>query len=136
MGSMSDADRTGQVPPPRSVKGTVASVVLALEAFVVFFATLVFFGRDYAPPGVVFGVGGGLLAVIIGTAALLRYRAGYWLGWLVQVILIASGLLEPIMFIVGGIFAAMWVFGIVRGSSVDELNAASYNSAMKESETL
>jgi hypothetical protein len=119
-------------PPPRSVKRAVASIVLSLEAFVVFFATLVFFGLEYASAGVVFAVGGALFLLLILTAGLLRYRAGYWLGWALQGVLVASGFIEPTMFVVGGIFAAMWVFGLVRGSSVDELNLASYNAAMKE----
>jgi len=117
-------------PPPRSVKRLVATIVLALEAFVVFFATLVFFGLEIAPPGVVFAVGGGFFLLLVIAAGLLRYRVGYWLGWALQVLLILAGLLEPTMFVVGGIFAAMWVFGIVRGTSVDRLNLASYQAAM------
>jgi hypothetical protein len=114
------------------MKRTVASIVLALEACVVFFVTLVFFGLKIVSPGVAFGGGAALFLLFIVAAGLLRYRVGYWLGWALQVVFIALGFLEPTMFVVGGIFAAMWVFGIVRGSSVDRLNAE--HSAAQESE--
>jgi hypothetical protein len=41
-------------------------------------------------------------------AALLRSRVGYVLGWIAQVAGLALGLLTPMMFIVGTLFAAVW----------------------------
>ena len=56
------------------------------------------------------GVVGGAAAVLpLVAAALLRSRVGYVLGWITQVAGLALGLLTPMMFIVGTLFAAVWV---------------------------
>jgi hypothetical protein len=66
------------------------------------------------------GVVGGAAAVLpLVAAALLRSRVGYVLGWIAQVAGLALGLLTPLMFIVGTLFAAVWVLAFVLGKRLD-----------------
>jgi hypothetical protein len=66
------------------------------------------------------GVVGGAAAVLpLVAAALLRSRVGYVLGWIAQVAGLALGLLTPMMFIVGTLFAAVWVLAFVLGKRLD-----------------
>jgi hypothetical protein len=64
-------------------------------------------------------VGGAAAALPVVAAALLRSRVGYVLGWIAQVAGLALGLLTPMMFIVGTLFAAVWVLAFVLGKRLD-----------------
>ena len=87
----------------RSTKVMFASTVLVLEAFVAFFATLAVFGlrRDEFPPAVILSVGIVLSLVLVLTCAVLSKPWGVALGWILQLVLILTGFLEPMMFVVG-----------------------------------
>ncbi len=103
----------------RSARLVFCTTVLALEAFVVLFASLVAFGLDLAEPAVVWTVGGIAAVVFLLLAGLVRYRAGLVLGSVMQVALIASGLVIPMMFFVGGIFAVIWIVALRLGRRID-----------------
>lgn len=130
-GSAGAEPRQGATPQrrARSVRRLFAMLVLLGEALVVGFATLV--AKDLA------GVGrgtallaGGILAVLCLLAAgLLRSRIGYLLGWLIQVLLIASALWVPVMLFLGLAFGALWVTGLVQGSRADQLTARRQRAA-------
>lgn len=102
-----------------------ASTVLLLEAFVVLFATLVVFGlrSDSIPVGVILGVGLGLSAVLILACAFLTRSYGILVGWVLQLLIIATGIVEPMMFLVGILFALTWLYGIRTGARLDRENA-------------
>lgn len=116
--------RPGMPKKRRSTKVLFASTVLALEAFVVLFATLVVFGlnRDTLNPWLVIGGGLVLALAMIGTCAFLTKPAGLAVGWVLQLLLIASGFLEPMMFLIGVLFAATWWYGLRAGARVDREN--------------
>lgn len=103
----------------RSARKLFASTVLVLEAFLVLFAGLVAYGLRLAEPVAVAAVAGAVAAVALAAAGLLRYQAGYVLGWAVQAWLVLSGLLIPAMFVLGGVFAALWVVGLRLGTRID-----------------
>ncbi|MFC4556134.1 DUF4233 domain-containing protein [Georgenia faecalis] len=106
--------------PRSSARALFATTVLTLEAFVVFFAALVAFGLDVAAPGVVFGVAGVLAVLCLVAAGLVRRgRAGVVLGWVVQVLLLACGLVLPTMFALGGVFTLIWVVSLRTGGRID-----------------
>lgn len=109
----------------RSIKTMFASTVLLLEAFVAFFATLVVFGlyRDVVPPALILGLGIGLSVVLVLCCALLRRPAGYAIGWVLQVLLIVTGFVEPVMFVVGLLFALSWWYAVRTGGRLDRENA-------------
>lgn len=113
--------RPGMPKKRRSTKVMFASTVLVLEAFVMFFATLAVFGlrRGEFPPAVILGVGISLSVVMIVACAFLTRPWGIGLGWILQLVLILTGIFEPAMFLVGGLFAAAWWYGIRTGIRLD-----------------
>lgn len=117
--------RPGMPKKRRSIKVMFASTVLLLEAFVVLFATLVVFGlrSDTIPVGVILGVGLALSAVLIVACAFLTKPYGMLLGWVLQVLVLATGIVEPMMFLVGTLFALTWLYGIRTGARLDRENA-------------
>ena len=104
----------------RSVKQSLASIVLGFEIVVVFLAALVFFGLGALPPVVALGGGAALIVVFAATIALLRFPWAYVIGWILQAVMVATGFLNPVMFIVGAIFAGMWVYSMVTGTRIDK----------------
>ncbi len=70
---------------------------------------------EHANRGLAGGIGGGLAvcAVLIG-GVVGRPRMGWalWAGTVLQVLVIAAGVIVPVMYVLGVIFAALWVTGI------------------------
>lgn len=113
--------RPGMPKKRRSTKVLFASTVLLLEAFVVLFGMLAVFGlhRNEIPAAVVFPVGIGLCLAYVFTCAVLTKPWGVALGWVLQLVLILGGLVEPAMYVVGGLFAVAWWYGIRTGIRID-----------------
>ncbi|WP_284976470.1 DUF4233 domain-containing protein [Arthrobacter sp. efr-133-TYG-104] len=113
--------RPGMPKKRRSTKVMFASTVLLLEAFVAFFGTLVVFGlkRGEVSPAIILGVGIALAVVLIAACAVLSRPWGIGVGWILQVVLILTGLAEPTMFVVGILFAICWWYGIRTGIRID-----------------
>jgi len=102
-----------------SVRRSLASIVLGFELIVVFLATLVIFGLSDLPPWVTLGGGALLCLIMVATIGLLRFPWAYWIGWAVQVVIVATGFLNPAMFVVGALFAGMWVYCMITGTRID-----------------
>ncbi len=113
----------------RSVTESLLSIVLAREAFVVFFASLTIFGLRVLEPAfpawIALAGGGVFILVLLATVAVLRYPWGVVIGWMLQVALIALGILTPLMFVVGGGFALLWIYCFIRGRRIDRGRATS-----------
>jgi hypothetical protein len=105
----------------RGVTETLLSVVLALEAAVLFFATLAINGLTDIPTAVAVGGGAGAIVLFIGVAMLQRYSWGVVLGGVLQVGLIATGLLVSAMYVVGVVFATLWIWCLVRARRIEQL---------------
>lgn len=107
----------------RSPTRTIAATVLVLEAFVLFFAALV--AKDLSDLSASTALlGGGALALLcVLVAGLLRFRAGYAVGWALQVVMIATGFVVPMMFGIGLIFTGLWAFGLYTGIRVERERA-------------
>lgn len=106
---------------PRSVRVLFASTVLSLEAVLMFFYGLMAWGL-YQNEWFAWWLFGGSLAVsglLIGTCAFLTRPLGYWMGWTLQLVIIAGGVFEPLMYFVGLIFLACWWFAVVKGAQLD-----------------
>lgn len=116
--------RPGMPKKRRSIKVMFASTVLSLEAFVVFFAALVAFGigAREIPPAVLLTGGIVFSAVLIAVCAFLAKPYGYAVGWAMQVLLIATGFVVPMMFLVGALFTLTWWYGIKTGARLDREN--------------
>ena len=116
----------------RSATESLVSIALALEAFLVFFAALTAFGLRAVEP-VVALVGGGVLMVLIILAAGALPRAwAFGLAWALQLALILSGIIVPLMFLLGAAFAALFIFCFVRGRQLDTQKAAYLAAQTKE----
>lgn len=101
------------------MRRSLASIVLGFELVVVFLATLVIFGLSDLPPWVTLGGGALLCLIMVAVLGLLRYEWAYYLGWAIQVVVVATGVLNPAMFVVGALFAGMWVYCMISGSRID-----------------
>ena len=108
----------------RSPRRTLAAATVSLEAFVVFFAGLVAKDLSGLPPGAALALFGGLALVCLLTAGLLRWRAGYVLGWLVQGAAVVSGVVLPVMFFLGAVFAILWWVALTQGARIERERAA------------
>ncbi|MGW4930616.1 DUF4233 domain-containing protein [Agromyces sp. NPDC004153] len=129
------ADVPGAEPvavEPRSVQRTLASIVLAFEIIVVFLAALVIWGLAPTengtfdlPPWIALAAGGVVILGLVATIGLLRFRWGYGVGWAIQGLILAAGLLNPAMFFVGAIFGGLWAYCMVVGARIDRERTAS-----------
>lgn len=70
------------------------------------------------------GAGGAALLALV-SAGLLRRPVGYLLGWATQPIGILLGLLTPAMYVIGTLFAGLWVLSFVLGRRLEAQPSAS-----------
>ncbi|MFF1573855.1 DUF4233 domain-containing protein [Leifsonia sp. NPDC058292] len=108
----------------RGVQESLGSIVLAFELVVVFLGALVLFGLKALPPAIALGGGGVVVLLMIVAAATLRHPGGIWLGWFIQLVVVAAGFLVPAFFIVGVIFTALWAYCMIAGARIDRNNRA------------
>ncbi|RZS89791.1 uncharacterized protein DUF4233 [Motilibacter rhizosphaerae] len=106
----------------------LAAVVLVLEALVVFFAVLVAKDLSDLSTGQLTLLGGGLCLACLLLCGFLRYSWAYVVGSVLQVVVVLSGLVVPIMWFVGLMFAAMW-FGFLVLAAHMERNIAKIQAA-------
>jgi hypothetical protein len=105
------------------VRGILAAV-LVFEGLVVFFATLVALDLSDLPDRTLWVVGSiGALACLL-LAGLLKRPWAMPAGAVVQVALVLSGFVVPVMFFLGALFAGLWFFAIYLGRRVERLQAA------------
>jgi hypothetical protein len=97
----------------------VLMTVLIFEMVVFGLAIPVMIFISGVPAEAAGALGGAAAVLAVVAAALLRNRVGYVLGWIAQVAGLALGLLTALMFIVGALFAAVWVLAFVLGKRLD-----------------
>ena len=107
----------------RTASESLLSIVLGLEAILVFFVMLTAFGMKVLPPAAAFGGSVGLIVALVLVAGVVRYRWGVWLGWALQVVLVATGILLPVMWVIGLGFAAIWIYCFAKGRQLDRAKA-------------
>lgn len=100
----------------------LGAAVLCLEAIVVILAipVVVVVGTVAVPPWL--GITGGVL-LAVALIALARYVTRPWaipVGWVLQGLVVLTGILAPAMFVVGGLFALLWGVAIRLGRQVDQ----------------
>lgn len=108
----------------RSPRRTLAAAIVTLEAFVVFFAGLVAKDLSSLSPGAALALFSGVAVACLLTAGLLRSRAGFVLGWLVQLAAFASGFWVPVMFFLGAVFGVLWWVALSQGARIERERAA------------
>lgn len=107
----------------RPAKPQFTQTMLILEAFVVLFATLVAFGLRVAEPALVWAVGGGLAVLLLVLSGWVGRPGGYVAGSVAQGLVLAGGFVVPMMFVIGGVFVALWVFSLRVGGRIDRERA-------------
>ena len=93
----------------------LCGTVLIMEAVVIGLAIPVAIVLEHLSHGVAGGVGGGLAVCALLLSGLVgRPGMGWalWAGTALQVLVIAAGVVVPAMYVLGVIFAALWVTGI------------------------
>jgi Protein of unknown function (DUF4233) len=93
----------------------LCGTVLVMEAVVIGLAIPVAIVLEHARHGVAGGVGGGLAVCALVLSGLVgRPGMGWalWAGTVLQVLIIVAGVVVPAMYILGTIFAALWITGI------------------------
>ncbi|PPF14935.1 DUF4233 domain-containing protein [Rathayibacter sp. AY1C3] len=111
--------RAGRPRRSRTVRESLGSIVLGFEAVIVFLATLVAFGLKAADPVVVLVGGAVVCLALVATLGLLNRPVGFRIGWVLQFVIVASGLLVPIMYVIGAAFVALWTYCMVTGTRLD-----------------
>jgi Protein of unknown function (DUF4233) len=93
----------------------LCGTVLVMEAIVIGLAIPVAIVMEHVHRGVAGGVGGSLaVCALLLSGVVGRPGMGWalWAGSALQVLVIAAGVVVPAMYILGVIFAALWVTGI------------------------
>jgi Protein of unknown function (DUF4233) len=95
----------------------LCATVLIMEAVVIGLSIPVAVQVDHLPPGSAATAGGvaAVAAVLFAVLARPLLPAVLIGGTLLQVFVIASGAIVPVMYFLGAIFAALWVIGIWLG---------------------
>ena len=107
----------------------LCAAVLMLEAVVIALAIPVAIkvsGTDAASAGI---AGGGLAVACVVLCGLLRYGWAYYAGSLVQLAAIVAGVWVPLMYVLGVVFAALWVWAMVMPLRHESRQANNANHA-------
>lgn len=103
---------------------TLCASVLAFESIIVLLAipvAIVVYGVS-APVGIL--VGGAIMVACIFVAGSQKRHWGLLAGWILQVVIIATGFVVPTMFFLGAVFAVLWFYAIRVGRRGDAIKAA------------
>ncbi|MGO2659441.1 DUF4233 domain-containing protein [Mycetocola reblochoni] len=103
----------------RSITQMLGAVVVTFELLVIFLGSLVAFGLKAVPPATAFIGGGAICLALIVSAVLLPRRVGVVVGTVVHVAIVVTGVLLPAMYVVGGLFLALWVYCMYTGTTID-----------------
>jgi hypothetical protein len=93
----------------------LCATVLVMEAVVIGLAIPVAIAQEHLHRDVAGGLGGGLAVCALVLGGLVgRPGMGWvlWAGTILQVLIIAAGVVVPAMYILGAIFAALWITAI------------------------
>ncbi len=107
----------------------LSAVALLGQALTVFFGAIA--ARQFAvaegdPDGraTAYLIGGTALALAcVLVSGMLRRPGGVLLGWVVQILTIATAIVLPAMAIVGLIFGGLWWLCLVQGNKMDQMSA-------------
>ena len=117
---------TGSPSAARSPRRGMCAAVLSLEGIVVALSTPVMITLSDVPVSTALWLGLGVAAACLVLAGLLRSEAAYVAGWVVQVAAIGIGLVVPMMFFLGAVFAMIWATADVLGRKIERERAAAY----------
>jgi len=102
-----------------AVKGKrrLTSSVLSMEVVVFWLAIIVAIVQENVSVAAALAVGGALAVGSIVIAGMIRRPWAYRAGGALQVLAIACGFVVPVMFVLGGLFAVLWVLSVRMGDA-------------------
>jgi Protein of unknown function (DUF4233) len=113
----------------------LCSTVLGMEAVILLLAIVPAKALEHISAGTAAMVGGGLALLAILLAGVVgRPRMGWALyaGSVLQLLVIASGVMIPAMYILGAIFTALWFTGIWLARKVESTQRARERESAKQ----
>ncbi|MFC8196441.1 DUF4233 domain-containing protein [Streptomyces sp. NPDC060006] len=102
---------------------TLCASTLIGEFFVIGFAGLVAMKDPDLSMATVWTVCGITMVLCLLLCGMITRPGGVQLGWALQILLIASGFVVPVMFFLGAVFAALWWASVHYGRKVEEAKA-------------
>lgn len=123
-----------RVPPrrvrrERSATESLLAITLGMEILAVVFGTLAINGLGVLPSSTVFIGGGVLVFLLIVAMRVARYCWGVWFGSALQLVLLATGVIEVLAAVTAAVFVGFWIYGLVKGRQLDAATAAARASA-------
>jgi hypothetical protein len=109
----------------------LGSAVLVMEFFCMSFALLIA-KNDHGTSALITGAFLALLFLL--TPGLLKKKAGWILGSLLQILIIAYAVVVPSMVFIGVLFAGLWVAAIIVGRKGEAARAALLAEAAKKAD--
>ena len=97
----------------------LGSTVLILEALVVLLAIPIAINVSDANATYALIIGIALAGLLVLTVGVITRPIAIPIGWALQVLVIASGIVVPTMFFIGGLFALLWFYAVRNGQRVD-----------------
>ncbi len=97
----------------------LGSTVLILEALVVLLAIPIAINVSNANATYALIIGIALAGLLVLTVGVITKPIAVPIGWVLQVLVIASGIVVPTMFFIGGLFALLWFYAVRNGQKVD-----------------
>lgn len=97
----------------------MCAAMLSLEAIILALAVPVMISVEGVAKPLALGLGLGLALLCILTAGLLGRPHAYVVGHVIQLAVICLGFLVPVMFLVGAMFAALWLGAFFFGRRIE-----------------
>ncbi|WP_418957047.1 DUF4233 domain-containing protein [Streptomyces tritici] len=102
---------------------TLCASTLIGEFFVIGFAGLVAMKDETLAMSTVWTVCGVAMLLSLLLCGMITRPGGVQLGWALQLALVASGFVLPVMFVLGILFAVLWWCSVHYGRRIDEVKA-------------
>ena len=110
-----------EVPPAaeRSPRRGMCAAILALEGVTLGLTTPVLISVSGVDTSTALWVGLGLAVACFVLAGMLRGEWAYAAGWALQGLAVGLGFVIPLMFVLGGVFAALWGTAYFLGRKIE-----------------
>ena len=116
----------GSASQGRSPRRGMCAAILCLEGITLGLTTPVLISIADVDTGTALWVGLGLTVACLLLAGMLRSEWAYGVGWAIQLAAIGLGMLIPLMFLLGAIFALLWGTAYFLGRKIERERAAAY----------
>lgn len=103
----------------RTITEQLGSLLLIFEVFSVGLCGLAIFGLRVLDPVLALGGAALFIGLMLVGVYVLRYSWGRWYVLALQLALTLAGFVHGSMFVVGGIFLAVWLYCMVHGGRID-----------------